>query len=81
METNNRLAVLLKNPTETGSAIDSILKEIKEESTKIYDEVFKDFSGDYKKEYRELRNTAEQRIEIKSKEIRNKYFDALDRNH
>jgi hypothetical protein len=80
METNKNLAVLLKNPTKTSNAIDCILQEIKEQSTKIYDEVFKDFKGDYRKEYKELRAIAEKRIEEVSNEIRNKHFNLLEKS-
>ena len=40
MEKNKNLEVLLKNPRKTSNTIDLILKEIKAESIKIYDEVF-----------------------------------------
>lgn len=78
METNKNLEVILKNPEKTSNTIDAILKETKEESIKIYDEVFKDFGGDYKNEYKRLRLIAEEKIEIKSQEIRDKYFKLLE---
>ena len=78
METNKNLEVILKNPGKTSNTIDAILKETKEESVKIYDEVFKDFGGDYRNEYKRLRLIAEEKIEIKSQEIRDKYFKLLE---
>lgn len=78
METNKNLEVILKNPEKTSNTIDAILKETKEESVKIYDEVFKDFGGDYRNEYKRLRLIAEEKIEIKSQEIRDKYFKLLE---
>jgi len=80
METNYALSVMLKNPDKTRDTIDSILKEIKEESIKIYDEVFKDFKGDYRKEYKELRAIAEKRIEEVSDKIRSKHFAFLEKS-
>ena len=68
------------NKSEIGNAIDLILQEIKEQSTKIYDEVFKDFKGDYRKEYKELRTISEKRIEEVSNEIRNKHFNLLEKS-
>jgi TusA-related sulfurtransferase len=78
MEINKNLEVILKNPGKTSNTINAILKETKEESVKIYDEVFKDFGGDYRNEYKRLRLIAEEKIEIKSKEIRDKYFKLLE---
>lgn len=80
METNKKLLVLLKNPINTSLALDFISKEIKEESTKIYDEVFKDFKNEYRKEFKELKLIAEKRIEEISKKIRNKHFNNLERS-
>lgn len=77
MNTQENLNKLLKNPEKTSNVIDLILEEIKKESIKIYDDVFKDFKGDYRKEYKELREIAEKRIEIKNLEIRNKHFNTL----
>jgi hypothetical protein len=77
MNTQENLNTLLKNPEKTSNVIDLILEEIKKESIKIYDDVFKDFKGDYRKEYKELREIAEKRIEIKNLEIRNKHFNTL----
>lgn len=77
---NKNLSVLFKDQNKTRNTIDSILQEIKEQSTKIYDEVFKDFKGNYRKEYKELKAIAEKRIEIKSNEIRDKHFNSLEKS-
>lgn len=77
MTPQEKLNLLLSNPEKTSDVIDSIQKEIKEESVKIYDEVFKDFKGDYRKEYKELRDIAKKRLDLKEQEIRKKYFNTL----
>jgi hypothetical protein len=73
---NDNLKTLLKDTQKTSDIIDLIQKRIKEESIKVYDELYKDFKGGIT-ERKRLNLIATERIEILSFDIRNKYFNTL----
>jgi len=51
MGTNQNLAVLLKNPTKTSNAIDSILQEIKEQSRAIAEKRIEEVSNEIRNKH------------------------------